>query len=117
MWKCDHRCPWLVYHVCATSRALEQGGLGVLPGQEMHAVVFKLTEQTPAQTRGAASCSGEVVLANVRNSGSLVKGVEPGLSQYYGNTLSCGHIVFAMPTVDRESLTQVACSPQFARGQ
>ena len=65
-WKCALRCPWLVCHVCATSRALEQGSFGVLPGQEMQAVVRKLTEQTLAQTRGAASYSEEVVLADVQ---------------------------------------------------
>ena len=111
VWRCDLRCAWLVCHDCATSRVLEQGSLGAVPGQEMPAVVLKLTEQTLAQNQGAASYSEEAVVAEVRNPCGLVKGVEPGLNRYYGNTLaallSCGRVAFVIAIAGHESLTQV----------
>ena len=111
VWRCDLRCAWLVCHDCATSRSLEQGGLDGGRDQEMLADVPRLTEQTVAQNRGAASYFEETLLAEERNPCGLVKGVEPGLNRYYGSTLtamlSCGRVAFAMPIAGRESLTQV----------
>ena len=57
------------------------------------------------------ACSEEELLAQVANPCRLVKGIEPGLSRYYGNTLTallaCGRVAFIMPMAGKESLTQV----------
>ena len=108
VWRCNLGCVWTVCHACATPASPEPPSTAQLSAAPPSGVI---SCDTLGQTAGLTACSEEELLAQVANPCRLVKGIEPGLSRYYGNTLTallaCGRVAFIMPMAGKESLTQV----------